>query len=160
MGLGPSMKETTLHYYRDPMLEVCSEDSDVNVMGVIIYGSADENKFKLETAARVGATAWGMRADGALLSCNGEGNNHVDYAQCIAELEKCGVTTVAMSMVPKEYFVTQNEYMTNNIVCYYKATDHVGQIGDETTYMCENNYDSIDVKKSLALLKLRMRNKK
>lgn len=160
MGLGPSMKETTLHHYRDPLIDVVSKDPEVNLMGVIIYGSADENKFKMQAAERVGATVEAMRADGALLSCNGEGNNHVDYAQCIEEIEKRGISTVAMSMVPKEHFVTQNQYMTNNIVVYYKATDHVGQIGDETTILAENNYEEIDARKSLALLKLRMRNKR
>lgn len=157
MGLGPSMKETTLHHYRDPLVDVVSKDSDVNLMAVIIYGSADENKYKLQAAERVGATVECMRADGALLSCNGEGNNHVDYAHCIEEIEKRGITAVAMSLVPKEHFVTQNKYMTNNIVVYYKAQD-VGQIGDETTILAENNYVEFDARKSLALLKLRMRN--
>ena len=28
MGIGPSTKETTLHHFRDPLLEVLSEDED------------------------------------------------------------------------------------------------------------------------------------
>ena len=30
MGIGTSMKETSLHYYRDPLVEMVSEDQDVN----------------------------------------------------------------------------------------------------------------------------------
>ena len=35
MGIGPSMKETSLHYYRDPMVEILSEDSDVNLRATL-----------------------------------------------------------------------------------------------------------------------------
>lgn len=159
MGIGTSMKETTLHYYRDPLVEVLSADQDVNLMGVMIYGSADLNENKALAAQRVGVTIEAMRADGALLSCNGEGNNHVDYAQTIEEIEKRGIPTVALSMVPKEEFVIQNDYMKNNIVCFYKTMDKVMQVGDETTVLAENTMDVLDVKKALARLKLRMRQK-
>lgn len=29
MGIGPSTKETSLHHFRDPLLEVVSEDTDL-----------------------------------------------------------------------------------------------------------------------------------
>ena len=38
MGIGTSMKETSLHYYRDPLVEMVSEDQDVNLRGIIIVG--------------------------------------------------------------------------------------------------------------------------
>lgn len=56
MGIGTSMKETSLHYYRDPLVEVLSEDQDVNLRGIIIVGSPDKNEDKYLSAERVGVT--------------------------------------------------------------------------------------------------------
>ena len=88
MGIGTSMKETSLHYYRDPLVEVLSEDQDVNLRGIIIVGSPDKNEDKYLSAERVGVTLECARADGAVFSCNGLGNNHVDYAHAIEAAEK------------------------------------------------------------------------
>ena len=35
MGIGPSTKETTLHHFRDPLLEVVSEDTDLDLLGIL-----------------------------------------------------------------------------------------------------------------------------
>lgn len=91
MGIGTSMKETSLHYYRDPLVEAVSEDPEVNLRGIIIVGSPDKNEDKYLSAERVGVSLECMRADGAIFSCNGIGNNHVDYAHAIeaAEVREC-----------------------------------------------------------------------
>ena len=34
MGIGPSTKETSLHHFRDPLLEVVSEDTDLDLLGL------------------------------------------------------------------------------------------------------------------------------
>lgn len=159
MGIGTSMKETTLHYYRDPLVDVVSNDPDVNLMGIVIYGSADLNEDKLRAANRVGVSLEAMRADGALLSCNGLGNNHVDYAHTIEEIEARGIPVVALSMVPASEFVIQNDYM-DGVVCFYKTYDKVDQVGDETTVLAENTVAEIDARKALARLKLKMRQEK
>lgn len=158
MGIGTSMKETTLHYYRDPLVEVLSRDTDVNLMGIIIYGSSDKNETKLLAADRVGVCVEAMRADGALFSCNGEGNNHVDYAHAIEAVEKRGIPTAALSIVPASDIVVQNEYM-DGVVCFYKTKEKTMQIGDETGILAENTMEEIDAKKALAMLKLKMRKK-
>mgnify|MGYP001783551721 CR=1 FL=1 len=67
MGIGTSMKETTLHYYRDPLVEVLSEDRDVNLRGIVIVGSPDKNEDKYLSAERVGVSLECMRVDGAIL---------------------------------------------------------------------------------------------
>ena len=43
MGIGPSTKETSLHHFRDPLLDVVSSDEDLDLMGIIIVGTPDEN---------------------------------------------------------------------------------------------------------------------
>lgn len=40
MGIGPSTKETSLHHFRDPLLDVVSSDEDLDLMGIIIVGIA------------------------------------------------------------------------------------------------------------------------
>lgn len=157
MGIGTSMKETTLHYYRDPLVEMASKDSDFNLRGILVYGSADDGEDKLLSARRVAVTLECMRADGAIFSCNGLGNNHVDYATAIEETENRGIPAVALSMVPAKDFVIQNKYLENDVVCYYKTLDKTGAVGDETTVLAENTQDTIDARKALARLKLRMR---
>lgn len=41
MGIGPSTKETSLHHFRDPLLEVVAEDTDLDLMGVMLVGSPE-----------------------------------------------------------------------------------------------------------------------
>ena len=47
MGIGPSTKETSLHHFRDPLLEVVAEDTDLDLLGLIIVGTPDDNKDKM-----------------------------------------------------------------------------------------------------------------
>ena len=44
MGIGPSTKETSLHHFRDPLLDVVSSDTDLDLMGIIIVGTPDDNE--------------------------------------------------------------------------------------------------------------------
>lgn len=97
MGIGTSMKETTLHYYRDPLVEIVSADSEVNLRGIMIVGSPDKNEDKYRAAERVGVNLECARADGAIFSCNGIGNNHIDYAHAIEAAETRGIPVVALS---------------------------------------------------------------
>ena len=156
MGLGTSMKETTLHHYRDPLVDVVSADPEVNLRGIIIVGSPDKNEDKYLSAERVGVSLECMRADGAIFSCDGIGNNHVDYAHAIEESEKRGVPTVALSLCPAKDFVVQNDHL-GGVLCFYKTKDRMAQVGDETTVLAENTVTELDGRKALAMLKLKMR---
>ena len=57
MGIGPSTKETTLHHFRDPLLEVVAADTDLDLMGIIIVGTPDDNKDKLLVGTRTAVWA-------------------------------------------------------------------------------------------------------
>ena len=52
MGIGPSTKETSLHHFRDPLLEVVAEDTDLDLMGVMLVGSPDGNEDKMFACRR------------------------------------------------------------------------------------------------------------
>ena len=69
MGIGPSTKETSLHHFRDPLLEVVAEDTDLDLMGIMLVGSPDGNEDKMLVGTRAAVWAECMRADGVILSC-------------------------------------------------------------------------------------------
>ena len=46
MGIGPSTKETSLHMFRDPLVKVLGEDTDIDFAGIVVVGTPDDNKYK------------------------------------------------------------------------------------------------------------------
>ena len=59
-------------------------------------------------------------------------------------------------MVPAKDFVVQNDCL-DGVMCYYKAFEKTGAMGDETTVLAENTVNELDARKALAMLKLKMR---
>ena len=155
MGIGPSTKETTLHHFRDPLVQVLGDDEDIDFLGVMIAGIPQDNVNKYFTGDRVGAWVEGMRDDGAIVSEDSWGNSNVDFAHAIEEIGKRGVSVVGVSFVGNQaQFVVTNEYM-DTIVDINKSTE-----GVETNVVGENNLDVLDARKAVALLKLKMRQEK
>ncbi|ABR46895.1 D-proline reductase (dithiol) [Alkaliphilus metalliredigens QYMF] len=152
MGIGPSTKETTLHHFRDPLLDVVSNDEDIDLLGVIIVGTPQNNEDKEFVGKRTATWLEAMRVDGAIVSVDGWGNSHVDYANTIEEIGKRGIPVVGLSFIGTQAkFVVENQYM-NTIVDFNKS-----EKGIETEVVGENNADYLDAKKTLAFLKLKMR---
>lgn len=46
MGIGPSTKETSLHHFRDPLLDIVSNDKDIDLLGIVVVGTPQDNKEK------------------------------------------------------------------------------------------------------------------
>ncbi len=154
MGVGPSTKETTLHHFRDPLLDVVSNDEDIDLVGVMIVGTPQSNDEKSFVGKRAATWLEAMRVDGTIISVDGWGNSHVDYANTIEEIGKRGIPVVGLSFIGTQAnFVVQNQYM-DTIVDFNKS-----EKGIETEVVGENNPDYLDTKKALALLKLKMRGK-
>lgn len=154
MGIGPSTKETTLHHFRDPLLSVVSKDDDIDLLGIIIVGTPQDNEDKNFVGQRAAVWAETMRADGIIISVDGWGNSHVDYANTIEEIGKRDIPVVGLSFVGTQaQFVVKNKYM-DTIVDFNKSAE-----GIETEVVGENNLTELDAKKAVALLKLKMRKK-
>ena len=152
MGIGPSTKETTLHHFRDPLLEVLSEDEDFDLLGVIVVGTPQDNKEKYFVGTRAAAWAEAMRAEGAIVSADGGGNSDVDFANTVEQLASRGIAVVGVNFVGVQgQFVVTNEYM-DTIVDMNKSSE-----GIETEVVGENTVTLLDAKKAAALLKLKMR---
>lgn len=152
MGVGPSTKETTLHHFRDPLIDVVANDEDVDLLGIIIVGTPQANEDKLFVGQRVATWVEAMRADGAIISVDGWGNSHVDFANTIEEIGKRNIPVVGLSFIGTQAkFVVTNKYM-DTIVDFNKSKD-----GIETEVVGENNVLTLDSRKALAFLKLKMR---
>lgn len=52
-------------------------------MGIIVVGTPQSNEEKEYVGKRVAVWLESMRADGTIISVDGWGNNHVDYANTI-----------------------------------------------------------------------------
>ena len=138
MGIGPSTKETSLHHFRDPLLEVVSEDTDLDLL----------------VGTRAAAMAECMRADGVIISSDGWGNSDVDYTNTCEQLGIRGIPVTGLNFsgtVAK--FVVVNDYL-DGIIDINKSDD-----GTETDVVGENNMVKVDCLKAKALLKLKMRHK-
>ena len=152
MGIGPSTKETTLHHFRDPLVNILSSDEDFDFQGIIIAGIPQDNENKLYTGRRIGAWLKAMRTDGAIVSADSWGNSNIDFANTIEEIGKRNIPVVGISFVGTQgQFVVTNEYM-NTIVDINKSAE-----GIETNVVGENSLTELDAKKAAALLKLKMR---
>ncbi|MDR1801075.1 MAG: glycine/sarcosine/betaine reductase component B subunit [Lachnospiraceae bacterium] len=152
MGIGPSTKETTLHHFRDPLLDVVSKDTDLDLMGIILVGTPDDNKDKILVGTRVAVWAEAMRADGVIISADGWGNSDVDFTNTCEQLGIRGIPVTGLHFTGKvAAFVVTNNYI-DGIVDINKSEE-----GAETNRVGENNMVELDCRKAMQLLKLKMR---
>ena len=151
MGVGPSTKETSLHHFRDPLLDVLSNDTDLDLAGVIIVGTPQDNVEKNRVGQRTAQILEAMRVDGCIVSCDGWGNSHVDFANTFEEIGSREIPVVGVTFNGTVgNFVVSSKYM-DTIVDMSKAD------GTETEVVGENAVDELDAKKAVAFLKLKMR---
>ena len=152
MGIGPSTKETSLHHFRDPLLDVVSADEDLDLMGIMIVGTPDDNADKLLVGTRAAVWAEAMRADGVILSSDGWGNSDVDFANAVEQMEIRGIPVAGLKFSGTVgQFVVTNDYL-DGILDINKSAE-----GVETNMVGENNVTQLDARKVTALLKLKMR---
>lgn len=154
MGIGPSTKETSLHHFRDPLLDVVSKDTDVDLMGVMLIGSPDGNEEKMLVGTRAAVWAECMRADGVIVSCDGWGNSHVDYTNTMEQIGIRGIPAAGITFNGTvAQFVVVNDYLDAIVDINKSAT------GEETNVLGENNMVEKDCKIALYKLKAKMKKK-
>lgn len=152
MGMGPSSKETTLHHFRDPLVETFCADEDIDFLGVVLQGTPEVYGKKRFVAERSGVLMETMRADGVIVSIDSWGNSHIDFTSVLEALGERRIPTVGLSFVGNQAaFVVTNAYM-DSIIDYNKNS-----LGIETTVMAENTAVPLDAVKAMAMLKNRMR---
>lgn len=152
MGLGPSIKMTTLHHYRCPLTDALAKEKDIEFSGIIIDGVSEVCDDKIYTAERTGYIAECMRADGAIVAIDGWGNHHVDFVNVIEQLGKKNIPVVGLSYIGRQgRLVCTNSYV-DTVIDFNKC-----ESGYESCVVGQNNLDDYDAMKAVALMKHKMR---
>ena len=92
--IGPASKEMSRHYWREPLVLEALHDEEVDLCGVVFVGSPQINAEKFYVSKRVGHTVEMMDADGAFVTTEGFGNNHIDFASHIEQIGMRGIPVV------------------------------------------------------------------
>lgn len=146
--IGPASKEDTRHYFREPVLELLAEDDELDLVGVAFIGSPQVNDEKAFVSKRLGAMAETMKLDGAIVTTEGFGNNHIDFSYNIEEIGKRGINVVGMT-----YAAYQGQLVVGN--AYMDAMVEVNKDagGFESEILGQNTITHSDAKRAVAMLK-------
>ena len=114
--IGPASKECSRHYFREPLIIEALKDEDIDLCGVILVGSPQINSEKFYVSERVGMTVEAMDVDGAVVTTEGFGNNHIDFASHIEQIGMRGISVVGASFCAVQgALVVGNQYMTHMV---------------------------------------------
>ena len=152
MGLGPSIKMTTLHHFRCPATCTLLEDEDIEFTGILVDGVSERYEDKIYTAKRTADIAKALGADGALVVIDGWGNHHVDFVNVIEELGKRGIPSVGLSYIGQQGRLVCDSPYVDQIIDFNKCSS-----GYESCVVGQNNLTKLDTYKALALLKSKLR---
>lgn len=108
----PDTKECSLLYWREPIIERLANDEEIDFLGVIFVGSPQANTEKFYVSKRLGALIDVIRPDGCIVTTEGFGNNHIDFASHIEQIGSLGVPVVGVSYCGVQgALVVGNKYM-------------------------------------------------
>ena len=114
--IGPASKEMSRHYWREPLVLEALHDEEVDLCGVIFVGSPQINAEKFYVSKRVGMMAEMLDVDGAFVTTEGFGNNHIDFASHHEQIGMRGIPVVGMSFCAVQgALVVGNKYMTSMV---------------------------------------------
>jgi hypothetical protein len=152
MGLGPSIKMTTLHHFQCPVTAALSKEEDLEFAGIIVDGVSEVCDDKIYTAKRVGDIAEAMRADAAIVAIDAWGNHHVDFVNVIEQLGIRGIPSVGMSYIGLQgRLVCSNSYV-DCVIDFNKS-----ESGYESCVVGQNNLTDYDAMKAAALLRNKLK---
>ncbi|MFC4772034.1 glycine/sarcosine/betaine reductase component B subunit [Enterococcus hermanniensis] len=152
MGIGPSTKETSLHHFQDPLVDLLGKDPDIDFQGIIIVGTPQSNAMKYLVGQRTAAWLAGMRTNGVIASTDGWGNSDIDFANMLEEIGCRNISVVGLKFIGTQAkFVVENEF-TKHVLDFNKSKN-----GIETEVVGENTIDPRDAAIALASIKLKMR---
>lgn len=146
--IGPASKENSRHYWREPLVIEAMYDEEIDLVGVIFVGSPQVNAEKFYVSKRLGMMIEAMGVDGAIVTTEGFGNNHIDFASHIEQIGKRDVAVVGVSFSAVQgALVVGNEYMK------YMIDNNKSKQGIENEVLSNNTLCPEDAVRSLAMLK-------
>jgi D-proline reductase (dithiol) PrdA len=149
--IGPATKETTRHYFREPLVELLANDDELDLVGVIFVGSPQVNDEKAYVVGRLGAWVEALRLDGAIVTTEGFGNNHIDFAGHIAAVGSRGIPVVGVTFSAYQgQLVVGNQHMDAMVEINKDAG------GFENEVLACSSICSEDARRALLMLKTKM----
>lgn len=149
--IGPASKECSRHYWREPLVLEVLNDEEVDLAAVIFVGSPQINAEKFYVSERVGMTVESMDVDGAFVTTEGFGNNHIDFASHIEQIGMRGIPVVGMSFCAVQgALVVGNKYMTMMV------DNNKSEAGIENEVLSCNTLCAEDAIRALGMLKAAM----
>jgi D-proline reductase (dithiol) PrdA len=149
--IGPATKEMTRHYFREPLVEGLAEDTELNLVGVIFIGSPQVNDEKMYVSERLGTLVETLDVAGAIVTTEGFGNNHIDFASHIEQIGMRGIPAVGVSFCAYQgQLVVGNKYMDAMIEI------NKDQQGFENEIAGCSSITKADADRAILMLKTRM----
>lgn len=146
--IGPASKENSRHYWREPLVIEALRDEEIDLCGVVIVGSPQINSEKFYVSERVGMTVEAMDVDGAFVTTEGFGNNHIDFASHIDQIGKRGIPVVGSS-----FCAVQGELVVGNEHMKYMIDHNKSEEGIENEILSCNTLTQEDALRAIAMLK-------
>lgn len=149
--IGPASKENSRHYFREPLVMEAMYDEDVDLCGVLFVGSPQINAEKFYVSKRLGMTIEAIEPDGVIITTEGFGNNHIDFASHHEQVGMRGIPVVGMSFCAVQgALVVGNEYMTHMV------DNNKSKQGIENEILSNNTLCKEDAIRALEMLKAAM----
>ena len=149
--IGPASKEMSRHYWREPLVLEALQDEELDLCGVLFVGSPQINAEKFYVSKRVGQTVEALDVDGAFITTEGFGNNHIDFASHHEQIGKRGIPVVGLSFCAVQgALVVGNPYMTNMV------DNNKSESGIENEVLACNTLCKEEAVRAIAMLKAAM----
>ncbi|WP_461205432.1 D-proline reductase (dithiol) proprotein PrdA [Clostridium sp. DL1XJH146] len=149
--IGPASKETTRHYWREPLVLEAMHDEEIDLAGVIFVGSPQVNSQKFYVSKILGMTVETMDVDGAIVTTEGFGNNHIDFASHIEQIGMRGIPVVGVT-----YSAVQGQLVVGNPYMDALVDNNKSAHGIENEILENNCLAPEDAIRAMAMLKTKM----
>jgi len=149
--IGPASKECSRHYFREPLVIEAMNDEEIDLCGVIFVGSPQINNEKFYVSERLGMIVEALDVQGAVVTTEGFGNNHIDFASHIEQIGMRDVEVVGMSFCGVQgALVVGNKYMKHMV------DNNKSEEGIENEVLACNTLCKEDAIRALEMLKTAM----
>lgn len=149
--IGPASKEMSRHYWREPLVLECLHDTEIDLVGIIFVGSPQANSEKFYVSNRVGQMVEMLDVDGAFVTTEGFGNNHVDFVTHIENIGKRGIPVVGLS-----FCANQGALVVGNKYCDAMIDNNKSNSGIENEVLSCNTLCPEEGIRALAMLKAKI----
>lgn len=149
--IGPASKECSRHYWREPLVIEAMKDPEVDLCGVMFVGSPQINSEKFYVSERMGMIVEALDVQGAVVTTEGFGNNHIDFASHIEQIGMRGIPCVGMS-----FCAVQGALVVGNKFMKYMIDNNKSEAGIENEVLSCNTLCPEDAVRAMAMLKAAM----